>query len=79
MNAHSFDTMASVPSSSTTVNWPAWMPSATVSSTWALAYPWSSALKVIGDALEVVGLDFKSGEHKQVRLEPASELEFLDF
>jgi enoyl-[acyl-carrier protein] reductase/trans-2-enoyl-CoA reductase (NAD+) len=36
---------------------------------------WTSALKVVGDPLEVVGLDLKSGEHKAVRLEPASELE----
>jgi len=36
---------------------------------------WSSSLKVIGDPFEVVGLDYASGEHKEVRLEPANELE----
>jgi enoyl-[acyl-carrier protein] reductase/trans-2-enoyl-CoA reductase (NAD+) len=36
---------------------------------------WTSSLKVVGDPLDVVGLDFKSGEHKEVHLEPATELE----
>ncbi|MBJ19617.1 MAG: enoyl-[acyl-carrier-protein] reductase FabV [bacterium] len=36
---------------------------------------WTSALKVVGEPLDVVGLDFKSGEHKEVHLEPASEIE----
>jgi len=40
-----------------------------------LGETWSSALKVVGEPLEVLGLDFRSGEHKPVRLEPASELE----
>jgi enoyl-[acyl-carrier protein] reductase/trans-2-enoyl-CoA reductase (NAD+) len=30
---------------------------------------------VIGEPLDVVGLDYSSGEHKEVSLEPASELE----
>ena len=36
---------------------------------------WSSSLKVIGDPLEVAGLDFASGCLKPQRLDPASELE----
>ncbi|MFT5443741.1 MAG: enoyl-[acyl-carrier protein] reductase/trans-2-enoyl-CoA reductase (NAD+) [Myxococcota bacterium] len=40
-----------------------------------LGETWGSSLKVIGDALDVVGLDYKSGEHKDVHLEPANELE----
>ncbi|MCS5619433.1 MAG: hypothetical protein NZ808_06200 [Myxococcota bacterium] len=40
-----------------------------------LGETWSSALKVIGEPLDVVGLDYSSGEHKEVSLEPASELE----
>jgi len=40
-----------------------------------LGETWSSALKVVGDPLDVMGLDFKSGEHMPVRLESASELE----
>lgn len=40
-----------------------------------LGETWGSSLKVIGDPLDVVGLDFASGEHKAVHLEPANELE----
>ena len=40
-----------------------------------LGEEWSSSLKVLGEPMEVLGLDYKSGEHKTVRLEPASELE----
>ena len=40
-----------------------------------LGETWSSSLKVLGEPLEVVGLDYASGEHKEVRLEPATELE----
>ncbi len=36
---------------------------------------WSSSLKVVGEPLEVMGLDYRSGEHRSVGLEPASELE----
>ncbi len=36
---------------------------------------WTSALKVVGDPLDVIGLDFKSGEHTEVHLDPASDLE----
>ncbi len=40
-----------------------------------LGEEWTSSLKVVGEPLEVLGLDFKSGEHRPVRLEPATELE----
>ena len=40
-----------------------------------LGESFSSALKVIGEPYDVLGLDYKSGEHKALRLEPASELE----
>ena len=40
-----------------------------------LGETWTSSLKVLGDPLEVVGLDYSSGEHKEVKLDPASELE----
>ncbi len=40
-----------------------------------LGETWNSALKVIGEPMTVVGLDYSSGEHKEVTLEPASELE----
>ncbi len=40
-----------------------------------LGETWNSALKVIGDPLTVCGLDYASGQHKEVTLEPASELE----
>ena len=40
-----------------------------------LGETWGSALKVIGEPLDVVGLDYASGEHKEVHLEPANELE----
>lgn len=40
-----------------------------------LGETWNSALKVIGEPLSVCGLDFGSGQHKEVTLEPASELE----
>jgi enoyl-[acyl-carrier protein] reductase/trans-2-enoyl-CoA reductase (NAD+) len=36
---------------------------------------WASALKVIGEPYSVLGLDYKSGEHREVILEPASEVE----
>jgi enoyl-[acyl-carrier protein] reductase/trans-2-enoyl-CoA reductase (NAD+) len=40
-----------------------------------LGETWGSTLKVIGEPYDVLGLDYKSGEHKEVRLEPATELE----
>ncbi len=40
-----------------------------------LGETWNSALKVIGEPLTVCGLDYASGQHKEVTLEPASELE----
>ncbi|MDP6981405.1 MAG: hypothetical protein QF570_22830, partial [Myxococcota bacterium] len=40
-----------------------------------LGETWNSALKVIGEPLSVCGLDYASGQHKEVTLEPASELE----
>ncbi|MBW2422303.1 MAG: hypothetical protein JRH19_27475 [Deltaproteobacteria bacterium] len=36
---------------------------------------WTSSLLVIGEPLEAIGLDYKSGEHKPVRVEAASELQ----
>jgi enoyl-[acyl-carrier protein] reductase/trans-2-enoyl-CoA reductase (NAD+) len=36
---------------------------------------WTSSLLVLGDPLEAIGLDYKSGEHKPVRVEAASELQ----
>jgi len=40
-----------------------------------LGETWNSALKVIGEPMTVVGLDYKSGEQREVTLEPASALE----
>jgi len=40
-----------------------------------LGEEWSSALAVIGEPLDVLGLDFKSGEHKPIQLPPATELQ----
>ena len=40
-----------------------------------LGETWGSALKVIGEPYDVLGLDYKSGEHKAMQLEPASEIE----
>jgi enoyl-[acyl-carrier protein] reductase/trans-2-enoyl-CoA reductase (NAD+) len=40
-----------------------------------LGETWGSSLKVVGEAMDVVGLDYKSGEHKEVHLEPATDLE----
>jgi enoyl-[acyl-carrier protein] reductase/trans-2-enoyl-CoA reductase (NAD+) len=36
---------------------------------------WTSSLSVIGEPLEAIGLDYKSGEHKPVRVEAADELQ----
>lgn len=40
-----------------------------------LGETWSSALKVLGEPFDTVGLDYASGEHKDMHLEPASDLE----
>lgn len=40
-----------------------------------LGQEWSSSLLVIGEPLEVVGLDFKSGELKPLTIEPADALQ----
>lgn len=40
-----------------------------------LGETWNSALKVLDEPFDCVGLDFASGEHKEVHLEPASEIE----
>ena len=40
-----------------------------------LGQEWSSALQVIGEPLDVVGLDLKSGELRPLRVEAASELQ----
>jgi len=40
-----------------------------------LGETWQSALQVLGEPLEALGLDFKSGEHKPMRLEPADALQ----
>ncbi len=40
-----------------------------------LGETWNSALKVVGEPFDVVGLDYASGKHKEVHLEPATDLE----
>jgi enoyl-[acyl-carrier protein] reductase/trans-2-enoyl-CoA reductase (NAD+) len=40
-----------------------------------LGETWNSALKVLDEPFDTVGLDYASGEHKEIHLEPASELE----